>query len=155
MHAVLARDFAGTPFEIEFFEDYPSETYGYVVSWRAGPAEDKVEAALFSCLPESSSGDRVIAGRDHRAPIYCHRTPEKVIADMDRAGAELGAKARAILQAEGATTIPLRMGLFQALAILAPRGDELAQVMLAVLLGFDPLEGKTYPENLPLRRPTA
>jgi hypothetical protein len=54
---------------------------------------------------------------------------------MDRIEADFSKRARAVLQAEGVTVIPLQISLAQAAFILASRGDEAAALHLAVVAG--------------------
>jgi hypothetical protein len=67
---------------------------------------------------------------------------------MDQHEAILGARARTVLQQAGVTTIPLHIPLWNALSIMAPRGDELAQIILGVIVGFNPMPDRSYGENL-------
>jgi len=75
-------------------------------------------------------------------------TPEGIKWMVDRIEADFSRRARAVLQAEGVTVIPLQMSLSQAAFILASRGDEAAAIHLAVVAGFDPSPDKTHAENL-------
>jgi hypothetical protein len=67
---------------------------------------------------------------------------------MDQHEAILGARVRTVLQQAGVTAIPLHIPLWDAVEIMAPRGDELAQIILGVTIGFDPMPDRSYGENL-------
>jgi hypothetical protein len=67
---------------------------------------------------------------------------------VDQLKALLIPEAQRLLRAERKKTVPLRMTLSHALAILAPRGHEDACLVMAIGLGWQPHEDKTAAENL-------
>jgi hypothetical protein len=75
-------------------------------------------------------------------------TQEGVKWVVDQQEARLIAEAQAVLRAEGKKTVPLRMPINQALAILAPRGHEEACLVMAIRLRWEPHKDKTAAENL-------
>jgi hypothetical protein len=75
-------------------------------------------------------------------------TPEGVKQAVDQLEARLITEAQAVLRAAGKKTVPLRMTLNHALAILAPSGHEEACLVMAIQLGWEPHANKSAAENL-------
>jgi hypothetical protein len=124
-----------------------NEPFEQIATWYVNNEEQANDLRHYDELPlyEQIFLDRLNESFTEAA-AELHRTVEEEMCrrrdvnwDIDRFEAEHIPKALAVLRAEGARTMPLRLDLVQALCILAPCGDPDAVDLLAVTLDtYDP-----------------